>query len=392
MNRRQLIRGFAVCAALFLAVLAFVLLFPQTGPDTEDGQAMVLSEILASNRTCPAPNGQYLDFVEVENRSGTVLDLSGYMLSDSPDSIGYTFPSGTVLQPGELAVCWCDKDAGSDRYGTFGISKDGKDTIYLYNRANVLVDEADVPITNTNIPLIRREDGSWQTGSRPTPGYANTEDGYAAWLRAMDADTTEVVISEVMTGSSCMVLDADGRICDWVELHNTGSKEAVLDGAYLSDDPADPMKWRIPALRLAPGERTVIPCMGDTAAGMEASFALPRSGCTVTLCGTYGNLLSQTDVPLLQPDCSWQLFDGAYTQTGRPTPGFENSPDGFAAWLQAVGAKETPVVISEIMTANRSALRNAAGQFCDWVELYNTGTETVSLEGLLLSDDAADRG
>ena len=393
MDKKQLNRGFLIAGALFLAVLIFALLLPRMEAGGNDGgQPIVLSEILSSNRTCPAPNGKYLDFIEVENRSGSVIDLSGYMLSDSPDSIGYTFPAGTVLQPGAFAVCWCDKDAGSERYASFGISKDGKDTIYLYNGANVLVDEAHVSITNTNIPLIRSSDSGWQAGSRPTPGYANTEDGYTAWLQAMDAGSAEVVISEVLSGGSCMVLDSGGTICDWVELHNTGASEVVLDGAYLSDDPADPMKWQIPVLRLQAGERAVIRCMGDSAGAADANFALPRSGCTVTLCGIYGNLLSEVTVPLLAADHSWQKTDTGYEATDCPTPGFENSESGFAAWLQAVGAENTPVIISEIMPANRSTITNEAGQLCDWVELHNTGSVAVSLEGLMLTDDTADRG
>ena len=42
------------------------------------------------------------------------------------------------------------------------------------------------------------------------------------------------------------------------------------------------------------------------------------------------------------------------------------------------------LVISEVMSHNRAALAGDADSFPDWVELLNTGTETLSLDGLCL--------
>lgn len=47
------------------------------------------------------------------------------------------------------------------------------------------------------------------------------------------------------------------------------------------------------------------------------------------------------------------------------------------------------VVINEIMAVNSSTVQNANGLFSDWVELYNTSPDTVILDHLNLSDDAA---
>ena len=119
-----------------------------SGQEDGDGfstQPIVLSEILAGNRTYIAPNGLYLDYVEVRNISDSPVDISGYMISDRPDFIGYTFPQGTILQAHSYIVCWCDKESDSDRYGKFGISRKGDDTILLYNKANVLIDQYTVP-------------------------------------------------------------------------------------------------------------------------------------------------------------------------------------------------------------------------------------------------------
>lgn len=45
-----------------------------------------------------------------------------------------------------------------------------------------------------------------------------------------------------------------------------------------------------------------------------------------------------------------------------------------------------PVVINELMASNTSTVTDPAGQYDDWIELYNTSNETVDLSGYFLSD------
>lgn len=50
----------------------------------------------------------------------------------------------------------------------------------------------------------------------------------------------------------------------------------------------------------------------------------------------------------------------------------------------------TPVVLSELQAANKTALRDADGDFSDWIELYNPGPESAELTGCWLSDSEKD--
>ena len=392
MDRRRRLIVLGVCALLFAAAAVLALVF--TAEDTPlQGTTghVVLNEILAANRTYPAPNGQYLDFIEVRNCSDTPTDISGYMLSDDSSSIGYTFPSGTVLEPYGYALCWCWKEGESGEYAAFGISSEGKDVIYLYNSANVQVDSREVPILEANTSLARQEDGSWAAALQVTPGFENSEAGYAAWLASVGADSIPVVISEVMTGNDCTAINESYRVCDWIELENRGTEPVDLDGAWLSDDPADPMKWKLPALTLRPGEFALIPCVGAGAGEGEADFALPAAGCTVTLSGAFGNPVCSVDVPALPRGDSWALTGtGDYRIPEVATPGFSNDPEGYSQWLSLFGAEAADVAISEIMTRNRSTVLAANGTLCDWVELVNNGSEAISLTGGWLSDDPAE--
>lgn len=350
--------------------------------------SVLITEIMSNNRTYPDGAGKVLDYIEISNVTGKTVDVSNYKLSDDESTIGYTFPQGTVLQPYGSAVCWCDSQGG-DAYASFGISKDGGETIYLYNSANVIVDRKTVPSLEANQPYIRNADGTWAVGGQASPGFANTEEGNAQWLASVGCETPSVIISEVQSTARYTCLDTDGTVCDWIELYNEGKSAAVLDGAYLTDDPADPLKWQIPSLTLKPGEYTVIRCGGSDR--RDAGFSLSSEGGQIALTGSYGNLICALDFPAMERDMTWSLCsDGTYAVSTQPTPGFENSADGYANWLYALGIAQCPVIISEIQPANSSAVLDSDGNLCDWVELYNPGQEFVALNGAFLSDEEAD--
>jgi len=48
------------------------------------------------------------------------------------------------------------------------------------------------------------------------------------------------------------------------------------------------------------------------------------------------------------------------------------------------------LVVNELMADNSTTAADQDGEFDDWLELYNNTTETLSLDGLYLSDDASD--
>lgn len=392
MEQKKLKIAVVVCAVLFLLGCFVSSAFSQDTTqqwEHSEGGSIVLSEILASNQTCPGPDGQLLDFIEIHNLSASSVDISGYMLADDLSSIGYTFPENTVIPGYGYMVCWCNKDSNAERYASFGISRTGGDTIYLYNAANVLVDQKEVSAVPANTSLIRTADAAWQETIYPTPGYSNDEAGFAAWLKSKGTDEIQVTITEIMADSGCTAVS--GMVCDWVEITNTGKKTAVLTGAYLSNDPLEPLKWQIPTLELEPGERAVIPCMGKGDGTVGAAFAISKTGCTVVLTGQYGNTISSVQCPSMEEDHSYALGeDGTYRVTDLVTPGYSNDEAGDAQWRKDMGMDQLNVVITEVQTANRSAL--LGGKLPDWVEITNMGQEVAVLDGAYLSDDPEQRG
>ena len=68
--------------------------------------------------------------------------------------------------------------------------------------------------------------------------------------------------------------------------------------------------------------------------------------------------------------------------------------DGRGLWmawllLMAVSARcNADVLISEFMALNSNTLTDQDQQYSDWIELYNSGPDTVNLNGWYLTDNA----
>jgi len=55
--------------------------------------------------------------------------------------------------------------------------------------------------------------------------------------------------------------------------------------------------------------------------------------------------------------------------------------------IGSVNAAEIPLVINEVMASNNTIIRDLEGQYDDWIEIYNYGTEAIDLAGMYLTDN-----
>lgn len=79
----------------------------------------------------------------------------------------------------------------------------------------------------------------------------------------------------------------------------------------------------------------------------------------------------------------------AKTATYMP-PGAEH--DVYIYHVFARASANTDVVINELMASNTTAVADPAGEYDDWIELYNTSNQIVDLSGFFLSDKADNPG
>ena len=206
-----------------------------------------------------------------------------------------------------------------------------------------------------------------------------------------DADGS-IVISELMEKNRAVVRDEDGDFSDWIELHNVSGKAVSLGGWRISDKSGN-LGWAFPEVTIAPGEYLLIFASGkDKATGeLHTDFSLSGDE-TVYLLSPSGSVAAQAACGGTEADVSMALGgSGEWAQSLYPTPGFENSADGYEAFQETLAPADA-LVINEVMVANTKTYSDRTFGYCDWVELKNISGSSLSLSGYYLSDSLKDLG
>ena len=208
--------------------------------------ALWLNEVQIESLVGPLDNaGEMAPWIEIHNSGLTPLSLDGYFLATNYTSnlTEFPLPAGITLAPGEHRVLWADgevgESSGNDLHLPFKLEITGSLALvrvpagqpevvdYLnwdHLTANVSFGAA------PNAQLINRVDLH-----NPSPGATNNE------------PPIRLFINEWMARNSIGARDpADNAVDDWFELYNAENVALDLSGYYLSDDLAQPLKYRIP--------------------------------------------------------------------------------------------------------------------------------------------------
>jgi hypothetical protein len=347
------------------------------GPSTRR-TGLVFSEIMYHPKA--RPDGRQTEFVEIYNSMSIFEDISGYRLSGDVD---YTFPNGTVLQPGAFLVL---AKVAADVQSVYGISgvlqfgvtnvttnilgtvtnidnglNQGGGNLRLLNRAGAVLLNAEY---NNQYPWPIQADGVGHSLVLARPSYG--ENSRLAWDASdsiggspgtfdtiLPEPARNVVINEFLAHT-------DLPAQDMIELYNHGNTPVDITGFYLSDS-LNTNKYRITAT-------TVLPPRGFIAfTESQLGFALSSSGEQIVLVNS--NATRVIDAV---------AFDGQENgvSTGR-------YPDGAPSFrrLSAVTAGNTnapplasPVVINEIM------YNPISGDGDDeFIEIYNRSGAPVNI-------------
>ena len=81
----------------------------------------------------------------------------------------------------------------------------------------------------------------------------------ASFVVGLSYDTHATpIISEFLAINDSVHADEDGEFSDWLEIYNPDAETVELGGYFLSDDPDNLVKWRLPDTALDPGARLII--------------------------------------------------------------------------------------------------------------------------------------
>jgi spore coat protein CotH len=198
-------------------------------------------------------------------------------------------------------------------------------------------------------------------------------------------------INEALASNTAINTDEHGDYDDWVELYNDGDTEIDLGGMTLTDDVTSPFRWTFPPETRIPSKGfLLIWADGEPEQGpLHATFRVSIEGETLGLFDTMANgrvLIDSLSLPPLISNVSYGRYpDGSDFLTSFTTVTPEKANDITSG--NPPGPRPPPrVFINEFMASNGATLADEAGDFDDWIELYNAENVAVDLSGMHLSD------
>ncbi len=353
---------------------------------------LYINEFMASNDVSfPGPQGDYPDWIEIYNAGTEAVMLGGYYMSDKLDDpaamymIPSTFPDSVTVPAGGFIVFYANKgDASSVMNLNFKLSGGGE-AIGLWDPSQVDVDHFTYFAQITDTSYGRFPDGSnvWGFMSNITPGATNA---------TPDPLTIELFINEFMASNDFSFPGPQGDYPDWIEIYNPGVEAVNLAGYFMSDDLVDP-EARFQISDAYPDSVTVdaggyivfYANKEDSSSVMNLNFKLSGGGEQIGLWTpgqifldslTYGDQITDTSYGRYQDGTdNWYFMPEI-------TPGASN--------VNPNPPSEITLYINEFMASNDSSFPGPQGDYPDWIEIYNPGTEAVNLAGYYMSDDLVD--
>ena len=208
------------------------------------------------------------------------------------------------------------------------------------------------------------------------------------------AATSDTVINEVMASNSSAFSDENGAFPDYVELLNTGSAPADLNGLVLTDKLTSNSQFVFPSQVLQPGETVLVFCDDGNAnaygSPYHAPFKISSSGDTVVLCNESGTAIETVNVPALGANEVYMRDSaGNWSVSTQYTPGLANTAENHASLIGEREFVASDIEVTEIMADNATYAATASGAVYDYIEIHNKGGQAVSLNGMCLSDTEA---
>lgn len=164
-------------------------------------------------------------------------------------------------------------------------------------------------------PTNYRNWGSgWDWGLKP---YIAARTNYLLSNVTAPDSLPALYINEMVASNNTIIADEMGQYEDWVEIYNDGESAVDLSGMYLTDSPAEPKMWQLPAgTTIAAKGYLLVWCDDDPTDGpLHATFKLTTNGEGVGLFhdDAHGNvLIDYASFPAIGVDVSYGRYpDGA---------------------------------------------------------------------------------
>ncbi len=204
------------------------------------------------------------------------------------------------------------------------------------------------------------------------------------------ASVDSLRLNEIMLSNKGSVPDGSGDYPDWIEIYNGGSEAADISGYGLSDSLLEGPKYVFPAgTVLESGEYIVVWCSGDSSEELHAPFKINAEEEAVLFDPT-SRVVDSADLMAVDTGLTLSRQSDGNWAAMKPSPGFENSDAGIAAYeAELMSTEDMGLYINEFMASNATTVLDSFGVYSDWVEIYNSTLQEIDLSGFGISDSIA---
>ncbi len=365
------------------------------GTNSSPAGRVVINEIMYAPA---ASNGQ---FVELYNNStNATFDLSGWQLK----GLAYTFPNGSLLGPTNYLVLAADGAAFAEAYGatnpvfdTFdGTLSPNGETLTLNDASQAAVAkvkyETQLPWptnasgTGASLQLIDPHQDIWRVGN--WAAVSTNASVTPQWMYVTaTGHASSSLLSIYLQSAGDVYVDDIKLVAGSVPGAGTNT---VADGDFESGFPGP---WTVSANLTGSVLSTSIKHSGNaslhvisTSGGTSQSSTIwqtisPPLTVNATYTLSFWYLQSTNGGPLTI--CLSGIGIVATVNPAPPTPATPGA-------LNSVATALTPfpsLWLNELQADNLTGITNRAGQHAGWLELFNPGTNVISLNGLYLANN-----
>ena len=378
-----------------LALLLLVPLTPFVEPvESTSARSQPCSGAICINEALPNPNG--LDdamypggeWLEIYNSGSTSVDVRNWYFSNKASKtltfdvnsiVGYDINNASTytIAPGEYMVI------ARNGYTNFYVAN-SNDFMTLYDGSGNWIDEATWNSSSSGVSLEQDPSdpyADWIATSNPTPGSSNSGGGSAGPTYF----PSDLQINEVMADSWPSRDNTSWPGGEWIELHNNGTTTINMSGWWLQDQAGNMIELDSSHLigatsdyatqLIYPGEIRTVAVNATSSSGV-----LNNGQETVRLYLPNGSIGDEVSWNKNEPGFSLEEnpLGGMWVISTYPSPNSTNIPT--LASITASGS----VGFNEIMPVSNND--GNASPLGEWIELLNTGTSDIDLNGWSIID------
>lgn len=368
------------------------------GDETDKLKGFVINEVMSRNTSTIADEDcDFSDWIEIYNGTNKTINLKNFSLTDDEERLGKWFFPAWNLRPGEyLLVFASGKDKTEKETGIFHTSfslKDGE-TVHLCDIDGKVISKVKITETRDDISMGLVEganDSKYVYFAEPTPGSANK----GTWSDGPDVlSESDIVlyINEYMSSNNYVLFDDEGDAPDWIEIYNPGDEDISLKDFALTDDVDNVRKWIFPDVIIKSKDYLLLYLSGkkrDYVSGgpIHVDFKIGGEDEKIILTDKIGREIDSVKPEMLPENISvGRNNEGKLVYFPRPTPGRENSTQGFEELVKATTLENKGLWINEVAAVSVPKMLDGKGD-TEWIELYNGSPVPVNLKGYGLTDD-----